>query len=145
MSLVLLPNTAALTSAFLRAQDEVSDLVDDRVYTILPNSKTFPLVRVRRIGGTAGTRFAHWLDAPLFQVDAWADTAAVAFEVTETCRAALVQRFSGIYHFTGVSGVVTSVEAGGITEGFDPDEQTKARGRFDAVVMAHPAPDLTSS
>lgn len=62
--LVLLPNTAALISAFLRDQDEVADLVGDRVYTVLPNNKTFPMVRVTRVGGSAGTRFAHWLDAP---------------------------------------------------------------------------------
>jgi len=142
--LVLLPNTAALISAFLRDQDEVADLVGERVYTVLPNNKTFPMVRVTRVGGTAGTRFAHWLDAPLFQVDVWATTAAPAFDLAETCRAALVQRFSGTYHFAGVSGVVTSVEAGGISEGFDPEDPGKARDRFDVVVMAHPAPPLTS-
>ena len=142
--LVLLPNTAALISAFLRDQDEVADLVGDRVYTVLPNNKTFPMVRVTRVGGSAGTRFAHWLDAPLFQVDVWATTAAPAFDLTEICRAALVQRFSGTYHFAGVSGVVTSVEAGGMSEGFDPDDPGKARDRFDVVVMAHPAPTLTS-
>lgn len=141
----LLPNTAAIVSRFLRDQPEVTALVDERVYTILPNSKTYPLVRVTRAGGAPGTEFAYWLDAPLLQVDVWADTTAAAFDVTETCRAVLVQRLTGVHTFTGVSGVVTSVAAGGITEGFDPDNPQKARDRFDVVVHAHPIPALTSS
>lgn len=145
MSLTLLPDTAALTSQFLRDQSEVVALVGQRVYTVLPNTKTFPLVRVTRVGGSAGTTFAHWLDAPLFQVDVWADTAAVAFQVAETCRAALVQRFTGVHHFTGVSGVVTSIDAGGITSGFDSEDPKRARDRFDVVIHAHPAAPLTSS
>ena len=40
MSLVLLPNTAALTSAFLRAQDEVSSQWANRVPAVPPMRRT---------------------------------------------------------------------------------------------------------
>lgn len=144
MTLHLLPNTAALLSHFLREQPEVADMVDDRVYTILPKTKTYPVVRVSRIGGTSATH-VHWLDAPLFQVDVWADTSAVAFDVAEMCRAVISQRFVGVHRYGDISGVVTSAAVGGLIEGFDPDEATKARDRFDVVVHAHPARQPASS
>lgn len=139
MTLTLLPNTAALISRFLRDQDEVDDLVGQRVYTVLPKTKTFPLVRVSRVGGSNPTPTVHWLDAPLFQVGVWAETAAAAFEVAETCRAVLAQRFTGVHHFAEISGVVTGVNTGALFEGFDSTDPTKAFDRFDLVVFAHPA------
>lgn len=136
----MMPNTAALLSRFMRAQPEVAALIGQRFYTVLPASKTFPLGRAMRIGGGLGTDFAYWLDAPLFQVDLWADTAAAAFDVAETCRYVLATRFVGVHDYLDISGVVTSVTVGGLVEGFDPDDPKKARDHFDVVVHAHPLP-----
>lgn len=138
MSLTLLPNTAALTSQFLRTQAEVTALVGQHVYTILPNTKTYPLVRVTRIGGSPANRGAYWVDRPLFQVDCWATTAEQAHNVAETVRAVLAQRFTGLHTFTGVAGVVSRIEPGGIREGFDPDDKTKALASFDVAITVHP-------
>jgi len=144
--LILLPHASRLLIGCLLDAEEVTAIVEDRVVSDGSDNQVGPWVRVTQFPGRIiGPHY--WLEQTLFQVDCWGpggNDRKIAHDLAETCRAALVQRFSGTYHFAGVSGVVTSVEAGGISEGFDPDDPGKARDRFDVVVMAHPAPPLTS-
>lgn len=136
--LVVMPNTARLVSEFLRDQSELSTLVEERIYTKLPATKAYPLMQVRRIGGSPRIGHVHWLEDVLLQIDAWGGPAEQAFTLAETARAALMQRLAGS-HDGDVTAVVTRVTVGGITEDSD-DTEPKARphARFDAVVTVHP-------
>ena len=137
MTLVTMPNTARLVSEFLRDQSELADL-EDRIYTKLPATKEWPLLQVRRIGGSPRIGHVHWVEDVLLQVDVWGGNALVAFNLCETARALMMQRLRGV-HESGETAVVANVTVGGITEDSD-DTEPKARphARFDAVVTVHP-------
>jgi hypothetical protein len=55
---------------YLRDQADVAALVDRRVFFGIPDRPTFPLVTVRRVGGTDDTSDAP-LDRALVQIDCW--------------------------------------------------------------------------
>lgn len=134
--LVLLPDTEQLLSQFLRGQDEVAELVEDRVYTVLPNSKTFPLVRVHRFSGAPVRERPLWLDRAFFQIDCWGGANRLAWQVAETCRAVCAERLVGTHD----EGVITSCSFGelsnqGLDDSFTPP---KHRYLFTMSVTAHP-------
>lgn len=138
MSLITMPNTARLVSEFLRDQAELSTVVETRIYTKLPATKTFPLMQVRRIGGSPNIGHVHWLESVLLQVDAWGGPAEQAFTLAETARAAMMQRLTGV-HDDSVAAVISNVSVGGITEDSDDTEpNARPHARFDAVVTVHP-------
>lgn len=139
--LVLLPNTAALVSEFLRDQTEIAQFVEQRVYTKVPASKVFPLVRITRIGARTRSTRPRWVETVWLQIDCFGGPARVAHDLAETCRAVLVSRLPGVQEIDGTAGVVTDVAVGGITETDDTTEP-KARpvARFDVWVTVHPQP-----
>lgn len=135
MTVTLLPDIEALVSRFLREQDEIVDLVDDRVYTALPSSPQWPLLRVQRVAGAPiGSRPLH-LDAPVVQLDAYGGQKAAARQLIETARAVVAARLEGTHDL----GVVSGVRFGSM--GWLPDPTyTPARARFvcDFVAFVHP-------
>jgi len=108
VTLDLLPDTEAFLSAWLRAQSELAALVGDRVYTVLPEAKTWPLVRLVRVGGAplaTAEDSGLWADAPSFQVDVWAARKADVWKVTRTIQALLATRIKGTHAALKVAGV----------------------------------------
>lgn len=136
MSDLLAVDIERLTSAWLRDQDDLTDLVDGRVYTILPHDKAWPLVRLTLIDETARR---SWPDSlyftdSLIQFDVWADTKAVARLVADTTRA-LLTHLKGSHEL----GVVTGVRF--VRYGYLPDiefEPAKPRYQFDVHIFTHP-------
>ena len=91
-----------LVSTFLRAQSEVSDLVGTRVYTSLPEDKTYPLVRLQRIGGAPELTDDGLLwDRADLQVDVWGGGKAITWQVAETLRAVFASRARGQHSTLG--------------------------------------------
>lgn len=138
MSLLLLPDVEALVSQFLRAQDEITDLVDERVYTVIPKNAAFPLLLAHRPpGGLAVTSRPLYLDAALVQLDAYGGSKGQARNLIETARAVLAARLEGVHE----SGVVTGVQFGSMGYLPDPDF-TPARPRYvaDLTVWVRPQP-----
>jgi len=101
VTVTLLPDIERLVTTFLRAQSEVSSLVASRVFTEVSPNPTFPLVRVRRVGGFPTLSHPLYIDAPLVQIEGYAATKGAARLLTETCRAVLAERVEGV-HATGV-------------------------------------------
>lgn len=138
--LLLLPDVGRLVVWFLIDQPEVEALVERRVYTDLPNTATYPLVRVSQFpGGTGEHRFAGTF---VLQIDAWGPGVGdrkAANRIAETCAAAFA-RLRDRVEYGGQTAVITNVEVGSV--GDDVDDKTtppKPRSRFTAVITATPA------
>jgi hypothetical protein len=137
VTVVLLPDVERLLSSWLRTQPELVDLVGQRVYTVLPDAKTFPLVRLVRIGGADALSVPLVLDEPHVQFDVWGGPKAQALEVANTVRGLLSARLLGSH----TEGVVQNVRFGGLVYLPDDDFQpAKPRYTFDVTVRtrAHP-------
>ena len=135
MTVTLLPDIERLVTGFLRAQSEVSTIVGARVYTEVPGDPTFPLVRVRRLGGFPTLSRPLQVDAPLVQIEGYAATKGAARLLTETCRAVLAERVEGVHD----TGVVAGVTFGALI--WLPDEDfTPPKPRYiaDATLTVRP-------
>lgn len=124
-----------LISAWLRARPEVAAIVDDRVYTEIPNNAVFPFMRVTLIGGRPVYSRPLFLDEALMQIDAFGGPKVIARQLIDLTRAALAADFLGVH--AGV-GVVTSVTFGELA--YVPDdtwEPPKPRYAATASVYTH--------
>lgn len=135
MSVVLLPDAEQLLSGFLRDQDEIADIVAERVYTAIPKSAVFPLLLVRRITGAPRLSRPLHLDQAGLQLDAYGGSKKTAHTLIETARAVIAARIIGTHDF----GVVTSYAFGPMSWLPDPAE-TPARARYvaDVDLFIHP-------
>lgn len=136
------PNVEALLSTFLRDQQELIDLVDDRIYTVIPKLATYPLVRVQQIIDVpAGSPL--WAIASTLQVDAWGGSKADAFRISNTARALIDSRLSGEYDGYGVVNGTTAGSAMDLPdEDFDP---AKPRWIFSCTIYVRPIATLSNS
>lgn len=139
MTVQLLPDAEAFLSDWLRGQSEIADEIADRLYTVLPKDKVWPLARLVRIGG-APLQTAEgdvWGDSPSFQVDVWAARKADAWRVARTLQAVL-PRARGDHGPLKVSGVML----GPVQYAPDP-EFTPAQPRviFTLDLIIHPTPE----
>lgn len=135
MTLTLPVNAEALLVTFLKAQAEVAAICSTRVYTVLPDGPTFPAVRVDRIGGYAVTNIPLHLEAVTLQVNCWAGPKATAYNLAQTCRAAIAERIIDAHDL----GVVTKAEFGNLS--FVPDtSRDPAQNRYvvDVTLFTHP-------
>lgn len=133
--LVLLPNVEGLVSTFLGAHVDVVALAGGRVYTVIPNAPTWPLVRVHQWDDRPTVQPPLHHVATSLQIDVVGGSKIQAWRLAETCRAALAAGLPGIHD----EGVVTGVDVAGLAD--DPDDSyspAKPRFRFDAVVYSHP-------
>lgn len=135
MTVTLLPDIEMLVSRFLREQEEITDLVDDRVYTVVPKDPTWPLLRLQRVAGAPVLSRPLHVDAPTIQLDAYADTKAEAHTLMATARAVIAERLEGVHDL----GVVCGVTFGSMSWLPDPS-YSPARARFvgDFVAVVHP-------
>lgn len=152
--MIVAPDWLACTSQWLRAQPEL-DLLDGRVYTELPNNKTFPLLVVAQVADPPITQGPHWAFRVMLQVDVWGGPKALTWTVAETARVLMARRFTGAHDLEAGSFVVGGVEVGGIRRTTDQavsagnesgGETNRARPRasFDAVAVMHPAAGSSS-
>jgi len=141
VTLRLLPDAEALLSAHLRADTDVQALVGQRVYTMLPSAKEWPLVRLQRVGGPSDgtpTGYALLRDQALLQVECYGGPKAVAWQVANTVRASIAQTIAGPH--TG--GWCERATLGNTRylpdESFDP---ARPRVLFDVTLFLRPAGD----
>lgn len=134
MTIQLVPDAEAIVSSFLRGRSEVTALVASRVYTEIPNSPTFPLVRIYRFGGAPLTSYPLHVDQALLQIDCFGGTKSQARTLAETVRAVLVEAAAT----TLSGGVVTAATFGPLTYLPDPG-YTPAKPRYttDVTVTIH--------
>jgi hypothetical protein len=88
----LMPSIEAVVSSGLRADPQIAAIVEDRVFTVLPNNQEFPLLLITRLGGEHITLPPPplWVEDAFIQWDCYADTKYVASLLMETVRAVLV-------------------------------------------------------
>lgn len=126
-------------SQYLRAQSEVTAYVGQRVYTALPDDKTFPLVRIVRVGGAPKVSRPLYVDSAHLQIDVFGGSKATAFDTIDAVR----QELAKMVDEDPVQplGVVCGVKFGPLA--YLPDESfTPAKPRYvqDVTVTVRPAP-----
>lgn len=136
MSLV---DVEALVSYYLRSQSEVTAYVGQRVYTSLPKDRTFPLVRLTRVGGVPKLSRPLHVDSAHLQVDVFGGSKATAMDAMNAIREELAK----IVDEAAVQplGVVCGVKFGPLA--YIPDESfAPAKPRYvqDVTVTVRPAP-----
>lgn len=135
MTVTLLPDVEKVISAYLRSRTEVTALVGDRIYTEIPKTPTFPLVRLTRVGGAPITSRPLHIDQAIVQVDVFGGPKTQARLLAETCRHVLSEAHEATH--TGAS--VDDVVFGAFQWLPDPSfEPTKPRYSFDAAITVHP-------
>lgn len=92
MTLTIPADAERLVSAFLRSDPDVTAVLGDRVYTVLPTEATYPLVRLQRWGGEPVVDRPLVLDAARIQIDVWGDRKKQAHDLAQLVRAVLVER-----------------------------------------------------
>lgn len=145
--LILLPDAEKVVVDYLLSRDEVTDYVEQRIFTELPGIRQgqtewrFPAVRVTRIGGSPSLQTPRILDAPILQVEAWGGTKHTAGRIAETCAAALA-----VARFTEHTEAIVYGATFGDTvdlpdEAFSP---AKPRYLFDVTLTIRPRSDAGS-
>lgn len=152
--IILLPDVEELVVQFLLDQIDLDDFfttgVDvnrstvtsppsGRVYSVLPNVKVFPAVRITRFGGQPRTFRPRHLDAAQIQIDGFAPTRKQAWEITETCASLLAARLAGVRD----QGVVTGVDVGSTRPGDSAFEKIHMR-LVPATIYTHPHRNIPS-
>lgn len=134
MVLRLLPDTEALTVAYLTSHASVAALVGSRVSTELPAEPIFPCLTVALITGTEVVR--EHFDQALVQALAWADTKVAANLLIRTARAALLAMPDADHD----RGVVTAVRTLVGPRWFPDDSVSPPQPRYhaDFGVWLHP-------
>ena len=125
-----------LLSSWLRARDDITALVEDRVHTVMPNRAVFPFIKITQVAGTPVFSRPLYLDEAYIQIDAYGGPKVLARQIIDTTRAAMAEEFLGTH--PGV-GVVTSVRFGDLS--YLPDDiYEPAQPRFiaNASVYSHP-------
>lgn len=136
----MVPDAERIVSAWLRDQAEITALVEQRVYTALPEGPTFPLLRITRIGGAPISSQPLHLDAATIQFDAYGGPKKTALTIAETVRELLsTEDFRVAHEIDGDPvGTVTAVQWGILA--YVPDDlYTPAQPRyvFDASIFVH--------
>jgi hypothetical protein len=99
----LFPDAEAAVSIVLRAA-----IPGARVYSSVPRSPTYPLVRVSRVGGTAVV--PRRLDAADVQIDVWADKKSEARTLAAQVRQALLSTEGLAVTIPSGNAIVTGVD-----------------------------------
>lgn len=134
-----LVDVEALVSQYLRSQSEVTAYVGQRVYTVLPDDKTFPLVRLTRVGGVPPMSRPLHIDNARIQIDVFGGSKATALDAMDAIREELAK----LPDEAPVQplGVVCGVRFGPLA--YLPDEsfeRPKPRYVQDVTVTVRPAP-----
>lgn len=133
------PDSEALVATWLR---QAGGVIPARVYSSIPNTPTWPLLRVQRIGGLPKDR--RWVDYPSLQVEVYGDTLkSQAHDIAAAARARCMAMQGLIFTTEGGDGADAEVKAVEDTLGLTwlPDPSyTPARPRylFGIAVTLHP-------
>lgn len=103
---VYLPDALHLVYSFLAAQADLALLVDNRVYTVMPNERSYPLLWVAQIGSSPVTVRPWWGEQTDIQLAAYGTTDRVARQVCECARSLCVTQLIGDH----AEGVVSWVD-----------------------------------
>lgn len=125
-----------LVSSYLRDRSEITDIVGDRVYTDMPKLAVFPLVRITLLGGSPRYSYPLWLDEAFLQLDAYGGPKALARQLVDHLREALVDTEFAVRH---TAGVITGVRFGELM--YLPDDlydPPKPRYVAEVSVFSHP-------
>jgi len=138
-----LPDALHLVYAFLAAQPELTAEVEDRVYTVMPGERRYPLLWVAQVGSSPLTSRPWWAERTDIQLAAYGTTDRVARRVCELARSLCMARIVG----THPEGVVAWVSTLNLTA--TPDEALMAstgralpRWVTTVTVTCHPDPAL---
>ena len=100
--LFVLPDAERIVTDFLRAQPELGDMLDGRIYTVLPANPSWPAARVVRWGGQAIINRPLWLETAMCQVDVWGGGGKFeASLIARTMRALLAARLVAAHGLFG--------------------------------------------
>jgi Protein of unknown function (DUF3168) len=124
-----------LLSRWLRERADIAAIVDDRVYTVIPNRVTFPFLRITQIAGTPVHSKPLYLDEAYIQLDAYGGPKVQARLLIDTTRQALADEFTGLH----AEGSVTGVSFGPLS--YIPDDAYEPpQPRFIAMasIYTHP-------
>jgi hypothetical protein len=135
---VEIPDAEALAIHGLLTMPEVTDsALGERIYSVVPKQRTFPLARVSRIGGDPmWNGDPYWAEQAACQVDVWADGGTVeARGLAELLRAAST-RLPGVWP----TGVISSVKVSGLVNSADSTyDPPKPRYRYTLQLVVHPS------
>lgn len=148
--LLIMPDWRSCLYQWLIAQDELTDLVDGRVYSELPKSKEFPLVRLSQIADPTITAGVHWAVRAVFQVDVWGTSQNLTWEIAATIKSLIESRLAGAHDTAAGSFIAGNAKAGGTRRSTEPvervgtesDVETSAARphcSFDFTVILHPS------
>lgn len=125
-----------LVSEWLRARTDITDIVGDRVVTVMPNRAAFPMLKVTQIAGSPVYSHPLYLDEAHIQFDAYGGPKVLARELIDLTRQALADELVGDH--PGV-GVVTCVRFGELM--YLPDDAylpSQPRWIASASIYTHP-------
>lgn len=135
-AIVLMPNIEAIVSAFLRAQPEITAIVDDRVYTAIPGGPVYPLVRVTQFDDVKVTNMPLWVVKSSVQIEGFGGSKGDAWRACATAQSVLAERF----HDQVAGGCVVSAVMWGSMRDLPDPTFSPAKPRFvtTAYITAHP-------
>lgn len=139
MTVTLLPDVEQITSAYLRSNADVTALVGQNVYTVLPAepvaNNLFPLVLLTQFNDSLLAPPMPYFVSSRIQFSCYGGPKKLAWQVATTIRVLLLTDFIGAHS----GGVVTVTDASGLQDlpdaSFDPP---KPRWIFDATITARP-------
>lgn len=122
-----------LASAWLRTLDAITDLVGDRVFTVIPSDPVFPLVRITLVDERQVYQPRH-LTSTLLQIDVYGGPKAEARAAADAVADSLADDFPGSHDL----GVVTAAQC---SLRYLPDttyQPAKPRYVVSADIFSHP-------
>lgn len=131
-------DVAKVVVDYLRSVPAVTDICGDRIWTLLPNTKTYPLLLVRRAGGSYRD-VIPWQQGAFVQLYALADRRADAQSLASAAVAAMANAKAATHD----GAVVTGVDFGPIRDEHDPEmNDGRPRPGVSAFVTVyiHPTP-----
>lgn len=136
MSTVVLPDVEGAVRDALRADDDVTALVDERVFFGVPSNPTWPLITVQRVGGGDDPGEAP-IDLALVQIDCWGAerNKAQAWAVAAAVRAWA----QSVRRATALTEEVTAYAVTVESVLWAPDPTDRPRYSITALVMARSA------
>jgi hypothetical protein len=137
----LLPDALHLVYAFLAGRSELTALVGDRIYTVMPGERRYPLLWISQVGSNPITVRPWWGERTDVQLAAYGTTDRTARTVCDTARSLCVTQLVGDH----AEGVVSWVDTLNLTA--QPDDALVAstgralpRWVTTVTVTCHPYP-----
>lgn len=143
--MILPPDAEKLYVDFLLDQAEVTAICQQSIFTELPaKGKSWPAIRVSRIGGAPDYAVPLWHETARLQVDCFGGPKATAHRLAQTCRAVTAERVAGTHD----EAVVQLATFGDLVwlpdDTLTPAQPARPRYAFDVSLRIRPRTDITS-